>query len=397
MSPPLPPVLALLACSGGSAVVPDGPADATDAGTDTGGLPDTSTPATGATGATADTGSTATGGFVFDEDHVLVIPDQVGLQLMDRDGNLALSRTWSQLVGSCTLCGGEGASADGDGLLLAFTTNAFDGAVARIRGDGTLDFRVDGFTFPHDAVRDPLDDTIIVPETTANQISWVAGDGSSASMLRRIDRNTPGGDEELPNGLERVDHDGRTYLLTSYRGASFGGSDGRISLWDITTPAPSLVWKFPADGALDTPHCPILREYQGRWWLVWAHTEGGPDGAGTVGLAVADDPTAPPAYVADLVPQEPVAPFEFLRGVELTADGELYLTDSGSVGGVGGGTRGRVLRAAMPSLSPTGATGAVDQDQVLLDLEGGEVLLEGLSNPFEGWLWRPTLPLPPPL
>jgi hypothetical protein len=47
------------------------------------------------------------------------------------------------------------------------------------------------------------------------------------------------------------------------------------------------------------------------------------------------------------------------------------------------------MKAPMPSaLAPTGASGGAVEGQVLVDLEGMELLLDGLTNPFEGWLWK---------
>lgn len=161
-----------------------------------------------------------------------------------------------------------------------------------------------------------------------------------------------------------------------------------ITAWDITDPAdPEFLWTFPESGSLDTPHGCMARMYDGQLWMIWAHTEGAPTG-GSVGVALANDPTVVPEYVADLLPAGDVDSFGFLRGVELTTDGVLYLTDSGGGGGFGGS--GQVVKATFPAgLAPTGASGAVDSDQVFVDLTDAEVLLDGLDNPFEGFLWDP--------
>jgi hypothetical protein len=39
-------------------------------------------------------------------------------------------------------------------------------------------------------------------------------------------------------------------------------------------------------------------------------------------------------------------------------------------------------------LAPTGATGAYDQDQVVVDLPGVELVIDELSSPFEAKLWE---------
>jgi hypothetical protein len=327
---------------------------------------------------------------LFDDDHVLVIPDHDGLKLMASDGSFALSSTWSQLVGSCSSCGGEGASADGDGLLVSFTTNWPAGGIARIGLDGTLDFRLDGFAFPHDLIRDPVDGTLIVPETFQSQIVWLAGDGSSGDALRSIGMGTESWEfADDPNGLERIAEDGHTYLVESVRGGAQQPINGKIRLWDISDPSNlTFVWEFPSEGTLYAPHCPIFRQHEGQWWLIWAHSNGAPSGS-SVGLAVTDDLATLPQYVADLEPVGEQAPFQFLRGVELTADGWLYLTDSGPGQGLSEQPLGRVMKVPMPTgLLPTGAAGGAEQDQVLIDLEGIELVLDGLVNPFEGWLWK---------
>jgi hypothetical protein len=338
------------------------------------------------------------------EGDVLVVPEKQGLTFLRADGSRAWSDTWTAVVGDCAACGGEGASADGDGLLLSFTTEGptRGGAVARLAADGALDWRVDGFAFPHDAVRDPFDDTVIVPEVGGSRLTWIPGDGTSAEPVRVLEPGMPDWPAKLPNGAERFDFDGRRYLLVSHRGlptlpTRTGGSPvptGLLSLWDLTDGAPALVWRFPEAGGLDTPHGAVFRVHEGRWWLLYAHTRGAAVG-GSVGVAVTDDPTQLPAYVADLVPTGAAAPFDFLRGVDLSADGTLWLVDSGPGNGVG--TReptGRMLSAPLPDLpAPAGATGVVDTDQVLVDLRP-TVLTEGLGNPFEGWWWRPPWPLP---
>lgn len=329
---------------------------------------------------------------VFDDAHALVVPDRNGLTLLHRDGEVVWREDWDGLVGPCAECGGEGSSADGDGLLVAFTTNgpASGGSIARIGGDGALDWRIDGLVFPHDAVRDPSDGTVLVPEATANRITWWTEGGD---QVRALDDADPGWVRDTPNGVDRVDDGDRTWLVSSHRGDGTGGVEGsgEITLWDLTDPgAPALAWTYPSSGSLNTPHGAILRRYEGRWWLVYAHSLGDDAHGSTVGLAVTDDLAVAPAYVADLTPVAPVGPFAFLRGVELTADGELWLVDSGSQGGFGTPISGRVVTAPMPDLDPTGASGAAGEDQVFVDLTGGSVAASGFEDPFEGWLWLPT-------
>ena len=349
----------------------------------------------GGSGVPDRTPSGDTGTFVFpappSDDPVLVVPDLEGLHLLGVDDGLTRwSRTWEQLVGPCDRCGGEGASVDGDHLLVSFVNGEVggdsglpQGSIARVGADGTVDLQLDGFAFPHDVVRDPADGSLIVANTSSHRLTWVAGDGSSGEPLREIGRST-GGFADLPNGMDRFDHEGRSLLLVSHR-----SQEGRITLWDITTPGEvELQWVFPPEGRLSLPHGPVFRRVAGQWWLLYAHTAGGPAG-GSVGLAVTDDPLQRPRYVADLFPDPEVDRYMFLRGVELTWDRRLILTDSGFIGGA---SQGRVLVAEWPTLQPADPTNpeapnGARGSQRFVGIGATELLRDGFSAPFEGWVW----------
>lgn len=324
---------------------------------------------------------------LLDDDHVLVLPDGPSLSLVRRDGTRAWERTWEELFGDCALCGAEGATADGDGILVSFTTEGpqSGGAIGRVNGAGGPELRVDGFVFPHDAIRDPADGSIIVPEATADRVSWVLP-GPTPELVRRLDEDDPAWMEDTPNGLEHLELDGRSLLVISHRGQEGGKANtGEITMWDITDPdAPGLLWVFPEHDSVSMPHGAVFRYYGERWWMLYAHSRGA-EGGSTVGLAVTDDPTVRPTYVADLLPPSEVAPFEFLRGVELTDDGELWLTDSG----IGGFGHGRLLMSSMPDLPESALSGSIG-DQNFVELGPTEVVMEELYNPFEAWLWLPT-------
>ena len=315
-------------------------------------------------------------------DEVIVVPGSAEIGFYDLAGNAVSTQRWTSLIGECAICQGEGASPDGDGVLVSVlvqgTGPSSTGSVARIGIDGTLDFRVDGFGFPHDVMRDPADDTVMVVETSDDQVTWIAGDGSSSAALRSLGRSSNNDFGQNPNGAERLDHEGGSYLLLTHRGA------GTITLWDITTAGdPQFRWRFPSSGAVSVPHAPILREIDGQWWLLWAHTNGIGRDNGSVGLAVTDDPLVAPTYVADLRPGDDVGTFSFLRGVEYV-DGRLYLTDSGPRNtGVG-----RVVVARWPSLSPPESGENGDEgNRRLVDLGDAMELVPSLPRPFEGWLW----------
>lgn len=339
------------------------------------------------------TGTTPTGSLPTGTDRVLVMPNADGLWLVDTDGTDVWTATWAQMLGSCSGCGGEGASADGDGLLVSYTIGGSmnESGIARIGSDGTADWSLSGFSFAHDAVRDPVDDDVIVPEASANRIRWVAGDGSSATAVRAID-SSDGTSISTPNGIERVDLATSTLLLSSHRGGGGGGgggngASGKITCWDISSAdQQDLVWTYPASGNLHTPHGAVFRQYGGKWWLLYAHSYGADGTHGSVGLAVTDDPAVRPTYVADLVP-DTLDAFGFLRGVELDTDGTLYLTDSG--GGQGSTRNGRLISATFPTLSSTGRSGAYG-DQVFVDLQDEVLLRSSMPNPFEGFLWTPV-------
>lgn len=309
----------------------------------------------------------------------LLVPDTQGIRVLDLDGTQRRSFTWPELTEGPCPCTAEGGSADRDGLLLSFVTDPGGigaGDIIRVGADGTLDFRVASFDFPHDAIRDPADDSIMVVETFGSQVRWIAGDGASNKAIRTLGSGTadfvPG-----PNGAERFDHEGRSYLLLSHlgdlgQGAKTGG--GRITLWDITTAgSPTHVWSFPDASSLDWPHAPILREADGSWWLLWAHTLGGANQEGTVGVAQTSSPLIQPTYLADLVPTE--GPLQFMRGVELH-EGTLYVTDTPS---------GQIFTADWVA-PPTPST-----EPAYVDLVNQQLLVSELERPFEAWLWLDPL------
>ncbi|MEQ1508504.1 MAG: hypothetical protein ABMB14_40105, partial [Myxococcota bacterium] len=206
--------LALGACRDDGAADDAATADAdTDTDTDADSDADTDSDTDSDTDADTDSDADTDADLLFDAEHVLVIPTADGLTLLASDGTAVFDRSWTELVGDCSACGGEGATADADGLLVAFTTGGGlpggnIGGIARLDAAAALDFRVDGLTFPHDAVRDPADQTLIVSEATGGQLRWIAGDGSSADEIRALDNGDPDWPSDTPNGMELVPYGG---------------------------------------------------------------------------------------------------------------------------------------------------------------------------------------------
>jgi hypothetical protein len=328
---------------------------------------------------------------VLDALHQLVVPHDDGLTLYDDSFAEERVWTWEALVPACAGgCFGEGGSADGDGLLTTWVADGVDfrGGVSIVGGTGRESATGAGLSFPHDVVRDPLEGTLIVCEAHGD-VSWVAADGSSLDAIRRLGVGTPGWESSIPNSLDLVVDGGRALLLVTVRGDPFTwGPTGLIMAWDVTEPdLPALVWRFPETGSLDTPHGAVLREHGGQWWLLYAHTRGMGEEAGTVGVAVLETPWSTPTYAADLVPPVLTEPWSFLRGVDLGEDGTLILTDSGVEFVQAGPPSGRVIAAALPSLAPSGQRGGTG-DQHFVPLDGAEARLSGLAMPFEGWIRR---------
>lgn len=302
----------------------------------------------------------------------LVIPDAEGLSWRDPESTaLSLEVLWDDLLGPCDQCLGQGASADGDGLLVSFA--GADG-VARLDGSGALDWRVDGFDFPHDVVRDPTDGSVMVIETFADRVAWIAPEGTDPTPLRTLDLSHPEF-VAAPNGAELLQDGDRTYLLLSHLGRRELADEtpGRITLWALSSGAPRHVWSFPENGSLAAPHGPVMHRRDGEWWLLWAHTLGGP-ATGTLGIARTPGLEHVPRDARDLLPPSELAPFAFLRSVSVRADGGLWIVDSGS-----GVAAGRLLAAPWPTV-PKAPFGSLDQV---------EVLLSELPSPFEAWSWTP--------
>ncbi len=327
---------------------------------------------------------------LLDDDHVLVVPQSDGLAIHRTDGTRARLMIWSDIAPDCNGCVGEGASADGDGLLVTWSELSFgravelQGGLARLAFDGTPTLGPRELAFPHDAVRQPSDGSIAVAEAFADRVAWYT-DGDTSGHPIAVLGPREHLDVPLTNGLDHLAWQGRHLVAITGRGnLQNDPSGGVIELWDLTDPTvPQRLWRFPESGGLDSPHGGSLRWYDGQWWLLYAHTFAVGD-VGTIGVATMADPTEPPSYVADLVPAG-VDPLWFVRGVDLTDDGVLLITDSGLDLS---GKIGRILAAPFPTLPPAATSGAAPDDQVFALLEDVELLATDIPNPFEGWLWR---------
>ena len=324
---------------------------------------------------------------MLDDDHVLVVPHGEGLALIAADGSVVGSWPMDDLI-ACANCSPQGAAADGEGLLFSYSTtspDAVDGGFVRIGPAGAEYGLSAGFQFAHDVARDPFDGTIIIVEATSNQLTWVAGDGSSSTPVRTMTAASIGVTETSPNSIEIIEDAGARFALVSWRGTRFG-QDGRLALIEITDPdAPVLQWKFPVDGTLGQPHGARMVRYNGQWWITYAHATAIDKGEGTVGLAVTSDPRVVPDYVADLMPPDLMV---FGRSVELAEDGLIIAADSGDIASAA--STGKIYIGMMPELKITGASGAQGSGQVLVEWPA-TVLNDEFHDPYEAWIWLPTI------
>jgi hypothetical protein len=193
------------------------------------------------------------------------------------------------------------------------------------------------FQMPHDRLA-LADGTEAVADTLNNRVVLVgeaANDGDPAPVRGIL--GPVGAGAWWPNALARLDDH---TLLVTYKGSDPDDAGsvnlGRIVAWDVSNPGePAVMWRWPEAGALAAVHGGDVNvDAQGRVWLVYGHAHGasasaaeGPDGS--VGLAVWDDPSMPPRYVADLV-LDGEAPLGFVRAAQLVDDdAHLLVTDSG--------------------------------------------------------------------
>lgn len=338
----------------------------------------------------------------------LITSQGPGLILTELDGTPVQTWTWADLAGEplCAEdCDPQEVEVDEDGLVTAYASfsagSDFPGGVVRLRPEGdtlVVDWHHTGLSFPHDLARDPGTGLYVVADTSAHRLVWL--DPDTGDQVSELDGAHPDWDDfYLPNGLDLVRHQGRTYVLMSSRGSSDSllAMDGRLVLWDVTDPdSPERVWIFPSDGTLSMPHGPLLRPHDGGWMLVYAHTQSveldGLSALGSLGLGWTDTLTTRPTYLGDGLLPEALGPMAYHRGVELAVDGTLYLAESIDLFR---GGQGRLTTASLPTLSPAGLSGAWDADHSQLawfTLDDAVVLDGDLDNLFQVRLFTPPGP-----
>ncbi len=339
----------------------------------------------------------------FDGDRVLLV------SLSDRAGRFAVNGdeepeiSLADYVPRCVnnrYCLVEGVTEDGDGLWVNWVDagEGYNGGLFRL-DPGTsgpeLIWDTDGMQYPHETVRDPTGPYLIVADAFANTVAWLPDDGSgdfSAPIAFLDPSNNGEPTAQLPNGLQVFEWDGRALLLTSYRTDDFeepGDTNGSIVLWDITDRQNvTKVWRYPETGTVYAPHNPTLHVRDGEWILTYAQPLGYRGDTGTIGIAVAPDPFTGPAYVMDLVPTDAVV-WSFPRGVLLTADDVLYVTDTGVAR-----VEGTVSFGSLPTdLTPSTKGGTYNEagtDQTFVTLEDVEVFVTGLTTGYRSIIWNPT-------
>lgn len=339
---------------------------------------------------------------VFDADHVLLVSAIGAIHVLGADGDeldqwdLATYVTDPACGGQCRA---EGLTPDGDGMVLNWAQQdgmeTVGGLVRMDPVDGALGvtWAMGGWVYPHEVVRDPSGPNFLVADAMLDGVFWVPDDGSGRAdaPVARIDEDTEGVDDaHTPNGLALYRDGDRSFLVVSYRGNDAGtpaSEVGRLLCFDVTDRAdPRFLWKFPAEGNLQAPHNPSFHWRDGRWVLLYAHSHGDRGQAGSIGVAQTVDLARAPTYIADLRPDS--GEWGFPRGVALTGDDQLIITDTSTDRGLGA-----VYLADFPTeLRPGGESGAFHVDGVDQHFETVETttFAIGFEQAYRAFLWAPT-------
>jgi len=232
-----------------------------------------------------------------------------------------------------------------------------------------------------------------VVEASGGRLVWV--DPASGEELATVDENHPGWDGfHTPNGLHAFEADGHSYALMSSRTSADSplAADGRLVLWDITSlDAVEAVWTYPETGTLGMPHAPVMRPWREGWLLAYAHTEGDHD-SGTAGFAWTAEVTVLPDYLGDGRLPDTLGSLDAMRGLEVDADGRVFMAESVELFRRGGGNEGRVTRATLPELTAPGLTGARADDgatQSFFTFDDAATLNDDLEMVYQARLYTP--------
>lgn len=339
---------------------------------------------------------------VWDDEHVLITSSMNRVDALAQDGSLVASWLLDELVDDSVCeeeeCRAEGVTADGTGLIINYARQDRQTAGGLLRLDpGGADlvpsWEAQGWAYPHEVARQG--EELVVVDAFLDAVLWVpddAGalpDAAGATLDAEAFKAFNG---HLPNGMSILEEEGTTWLMVSFRGAPDGRDQdeaGRIAMWDITDPAdPELAWFYPEEGSLRGPHDPTFHRRDDRWLLVYAHSGGGPDDTGTIGIAEFTDLRTVPTYVADL--QAPDEELGYPRGAVLTGDDSLIITDTPSLSG----GEGAVFLASWPTDLVASGKGGVwseeGDDQEFVPLEDLTELVGGFEQTYRSFLWVPT-------
>ncbi len=307
-------------------------------------------------------------------------------------GEQCLSELWPEdCVGNdCKLFGGI---LPGSESLITYTRKDADsgrtfGGVARFTAGRppTLveTIEVPAMRMPHDVVA--FEGGLAVADTGNSRVLFL---DASGELVGTLDASVAGFDDcAWVNHLQLVDEG----LLTTCKGVGTeGGSadEGFIALWDVSDLDDiSRHWRWPESGFVASPHDGHVTGDL----LLYAHSRGGgpltgEPQLGSVGFARWSG-TSPPTYLGDAKTDD----LGFLRSVELTPDGTLWVNDNGcQIGGEHCEQYPAVIEAALPVLEETGLTGAWTEDhsqQLYLDLEVRDSdFIEDLHEAFEIRVW----------